>query len=83
MSIIEPGTEACWLYDNFGDPNEIKFLRMNVNTFEYLLKRIGCNLNRQIIFYEEPQFVYGYEVIIDNRCPDNYVYISDIVTEYI
>ena len=82
MPIIEAGTEACWLYDTFGDPNEIKF-HMNINTFDYLLKRVGCNLNSQIVFYEEPQFIYGYEVIIDNRCPDNYIYISDIMAEYI
>lgn len=82
MPVIEAGTEACWLYDAFGDPNGIKF-HMNINTFYYLLKRVGCDLDSKIIFYEEPQFVYGYEVIIDNRCPDNYIYIFEIVAEYI
>ena len=80
--VIEAGTEACWLYDAFGDPNKIK-LHMNINTFYYLLKRVGCDLDSKIVFYEEPQFVYGYEVIIDNRCLDNYIYISEIMAEYI
>ena len=82
MPIIEAGAETHWLYDAFGDPNDIK-LHMNINTFDYLLKRLSCNLNSQIVFYEEPQFIYGYEVIIDNRCPDNYIYISNIMAEYI
>ena len=84
MSIIEAGAETHWLYDTFGDPNEIT-LRMNIETFEYLLKRINCyqNARFQILAFDKEYFVYGYRVMINNRCPENYIYITNLMAEYI
>lgn len=76
MSKVESGLEMSRLYEWFGEQNEI-ILKMSEITFNYLLNRLSINSNSRILFIDEPQFLYGYKIIINNGVKDFYIQLYD------
>lgn len=76
MPKIESGLELSRLYEWFGEQNN-NILEMNEMTFNYLLGRLNINPNNRILTFDEPQFVYGYRIIISEGVNDFYIRLYD------
>lgn len=76
MPKVESGLEMSRLYEWFGEQNDC-ILKMSYTTFNYLLKRLNINPDSRILTFDEPQFVFGYRVIIDENIRFLYIDVYD------
>lgn len=76
MPKIEEPDHLVRLQEWFGEQYEI-YVEMNIETFNYLLGRLGISPNSRIITFDEPQYLYGYRIIINNHIRSFYVDIHN------
>ena len=77
---VEPDSEMIWLYELFGDQDNV-ILQMHYFTFKHLLNIVNCNC-QEPIFQKQTQYLYGYRININITCPDCIIYVSSIIENF-
>ena len=76
MPRIESGLIMSRLYEWFGEQDDI-VIKMNASTFSQILTRLNINPDNRIMVFNEPEYMFGYRILLDETIPDFYVNIFD------